>query len=192
MHHLDDQVLGPGEFDQWLDRISARDIDPYAAAAAMTSGVFAGERASTGGRLGIPPLSIDHVGIAVADVEASLKFFTGVLGLPSDSPQDIKGQNTRVRFVDTGDSKLELVESLASDSAIGKFLEKRGPGIHHVALRVPDVRATIARLVAAGVRMIDQEPRRGAHGSLIAFVHPAETHGVLVELKQLGAESEAH
>jgi methylmalonyl-CoA/ethylmalonyl-CoA epimerase len=125
-------------------------------------------------------------------VEASLKFFTGVMGLTSDAPQDIKGQNTRVRFVDTGDSKLELVEPLAPDSAIGKSIEKRGPGLHHVALRVADVRATIARLKAAGVRMIDQEPRRGAHGSLIAFVHPAEAHGVLVELKQLAPSSGDH
>ena len=212
MQHLDSHVLGPGEFDHWLNRISARDIDPYAAAAQMTSGVLGGRvpgsrdttsrdttsevvsdgaSADTTSEVVSPDApSIDHVGIAVADVDASLKFFTGVLGLSSDAPQDIKGQNTRVRFVDTGDAKLELVESLAPGSAIGKFIEKRGPGLHHVALRVPDVRATIAHLVAAGVRMIDQAPRRGAHGSLIAFVHPADTHGVLVELKQL-ADPEA-
>lgn len=126
----------------------------------------------------------------MADVEASLKFFTGVLGLASDAPQDIKGQNTRVRFVDTGDAKLELVESLSPESPIGKYIDKRGPGLHHVALRVNDIHAAIARVVAAGVRMIDQEPRRGAHGSLIAFVHPGDTHGVLVELKQPAGQAE--
>ncbi len=216
MHHMESQVLGPGEFDRWLDRISAREIDPYAAATEMTAGVLGG-RVSPCGKLGadsssfpqgdtrppdadsssLPqgdtrPLSIDHVGIAVADVEASLKFFTGVLGLASDEPQDIASQSTRVRFVDTGDAKLELVESLAPGSPIDKFLEKRGPGAHHVALRVADVRATIDRLVAAGIRMIDLEPRRGAHGSLIAFVHPADTHGLLVELKQPASAAEAH
>ncbi len=213
MHHLEHNVLGPGEFGQWLDRISAREIDPYAAAAEMTSGVFfdgleKGGRVSTCGKLDETPtsfpqsdtrplspdtrLTIDHVGIAVADVDASLKFFTGVLGLTAGKTEDIKSQNTRVRFVDTGDAKLELVESLAPDSAIGKYIEKRGPGLHHVALRVPDIQAAMARVVAAGVRMIDQVPRQGAHGSLIAFVHPGDTHGVLVELKQVAVAPEGN
>ena len=190
MQHLENDVLAPGDFGRWLDRIAAREVDPYGAAAEMTSGVFLpGEGVKktpdviSGSRL----LTIDHVGIAVADVDASLKFFTGVLGLTSGDTEDIKGQNSRVRFVDTGDAKLELVEALAADSPIGKYIEKRGPGLHHVALRVPDIHAAMARVVAAGVRMIDQEPRRGAHGSLIAFVHPGDTHGVLVELKQPGA-----
>ncbi|GMV21556.1 MAG: hypothetical protein AMXMBFR57_15050 [Acidimicrobiia bacterium] len=127
---------------------------------------------------------IDHVGIAVGDADASLRFFTGVLGLESDTPEVISGQGTQVRFVDTGDAKLELVESLADGSPIGKYLAKRGPGIHHVALRVSDIHAAITAIREAGVRMIDEQPRRGAHGSLIAFVHPGDTHGVLVELKQ--------
>lgn len=187
MHHLERDVLAPGEFDRWLDRIASRQIDPYGAAAEMTSGVFfAGERSEK-----TPDVisGIDHVGIAVADVEASLKFFTGVLGLESTGTEDITGQNSRVRFLNTGDARLELVESMAPGSPIGKYIEKRGPGLHHVALRVRDIHAAIARVVAAGVRMIDQVPRRGAHGSLIAFVHPGDTHGVLVELKQPAAES---
>jgi LAO/AO transport system kinase len=222
MQHLEQHVLAPGEFEQWLDRISAREIDPYGAAASVmhkalgkkTWGEFSaqktpdvffanGENRSGNDAVG-PDLApaaakktpdvflIDHVGIAVADVDASLKFFTGVLGLTSDAPQDVKGQNTRVRFVDTGDSKLELVESLAPGTPIGNFIDKRGPGLHHVALRVPDIHAAIAKVTAAGVRMIDQTPRRGAHGSLIAFVHPADTHGVLVELKEPAAHSETH
>jgi LAO/AO transport system kinase len=187
MNHLEHNVLAPGEFGQWLDRIASREKDPYGAAAEMTGGIFAASR-----RGGSQPLVIDHVGIAVADVDAPLKFFTGVLGLTSGETEDIKGQNSRVRFVDTGDAKLELVESLAPDSPIGKYIERRGPGLHHVALRVPDIHAAMARVVAAGVRMIDQEPRRGAHGSLIAFVHPGDAHGVLVELKQPGAAPGKH
>ncbi len=185
MQHLERDVLAPGEFGQWLDRIAAREVDPYGAAAEMTSGVFLVP--SQAKKTPDVISAIDHVGIAVADVDASLRFFTGVLGLTSGETEDIKGQNSRVRFVDTGDAKLELVESLAPDSPIGRYIEKRGPGLHHVALRVADIHAAMARVVAAGVRMIDQEPRRGAHGSLIAFVHPGDTHGVLVELKQPGA-----
>ncbi|HUR20118.1 MAG TPA: methylmalonyl Co-A mutase-associated GTPase MeaB, partial [Vicinamibacterales bacterium] len=202
MQHLEHNVLAPGDFGRWLDRIASRDVDPYLAASQMTSGILqaprnSGGRVSDYGKLAsdgssfpqsdtgpLASLVIDHVGIAVSDVDASLKFFTGVLGLTSGETEDIKGQNSRVRFVDTGDAKLELVESLAPDSPIGKYIEKRGPGLHHVALRVPDIHAAMARVIAAGVRMIDQEPRRGAHGSLIAFVHPGDTHGVLVELKQ--------
>ena len=213
MHHLEHNVLAPGEFGQWLDRISARETDPYSAAAEMTSGVFltpdvisaaapvggvettsevvsAGKLPETTSE--VVSLVIDHVGIAVADVDASLKFFTGVLGLTSGETEDIKSQNSRVRFIDTGDAKLELVESLAPDSAIGKYIAKRGPGLHHVALRVPDIQAAMARVVAAGVRMIDHVPRQGAHGSLIAFVHPGDTHGVLVELKQVAVAPEGH
>jgi LAO/AO transport system kinase len=193
MNHLEHEVLAPGEFGQWLDRIAAREIDPYGAAAKMTSGVFLNpDQTKKTPDVIFSELSIDHVGIAVADVEASLKFFTGVLGLTSSDTEDITGQNSRIRFVNTGDAKLELVEALAPDSPIGKYIEKRGPGLHHVALRVPDIHAAIARVVAAGVRMIDQEPRRGAQGSLIAFVHPGDTHGVLVELKQPGAKAAAH
>ena len=204
MQHLEANVLEPGEFGQILDRISAREVDPYGAAAAVMAqalgNVLGGDFGANelGADFGenmpkSPPSSItgiDHVGIAVADPAASLKFFTDVLGLTSDEPQDVKGQNTRVRFVNTGDAKLELVESLAPGSPIATYLEKRGPGLHHVALRVRDLHAAIAHVVGAGVRMIDKEPRRGAHGSLIAFVHPADTHGVLVELKQPAAAGE--
>jgi LAO/AO transport system kinase len=200
MQHLERHVLAPGEFDAWLDRIAAREVDPYAAAETVMGKALGGRESNElvadlkdeqANQLRAH-LAIDHVGIAVADVDASLKFFTGVLGLASDAPQDIAGQKTRVRFVDTGDAKLELVESLAAGSPIGNFIEKRGPGLHHVALRVADIHAAIAKVTAAGVRMIDQEPRRGAHGSLIAFVHPGDTHGVLVELKQPAAPGEGH
>jgi len=198
MQHLEANVLQPGEFGLWLDRIAAREVDPYGAAATVMGQALGNELGGDFSRSApkSPPsalvAAIDHVGIAVEDADASLKFFTGVLGLTSDAPQDVKGQNTRVRFVNTGDAKLELVESIAPGSPIANYLEKRGPGLHHVALRVCDIHAAIAHVLGAGVRMIDKEPRRGAHGSLIAFVHPAETHGVLVELKQPAASGESH
>lgn len=192
MQHLEANVLQPGEFGRWLDRISAREVDPYGAAASVMAQALPHTTHTTNTTHVTHITGIDHVGIAVADPDASLKFFTGVLGLTSDAPQEVKGQNTRVRFVNTGDAKLELVESIAPGSPIATYLEKRGPGLHHVALRVRDIHAAIAHVVGAGIRMIDKEPRRGAHGSLIAFVHPADTHGVLVELKQPAAPGESH
>ena len=187
MQHLEREVLAPGEFGEWLDRIAAREVDPYSAAATVMARALGAGVSDSAKSLPTGFCGIDHVGIAVADPDASLKFFTDVLGLSSDAPEVISGQHTQVRFVDTGDAKLELVESLDPDSPVGRYLAKRGPGLHHVALRVRDIYAAIARVRDAGVRMIDAEPRRGAHGSLIAFVHPGDTHGVLVELKQPAA-----
>lgn len=187
MQHLEAQVLGAGEFERLLDRIAARDLDPYGAAGQVMAQAF---RQAPAGPAGVT--GIDHVGIAVADADAALQFLTGVLGLPADAPEDVTTQRSRVRFVDTGDARLELVESLDPASPIGTFLTKRGPGLHHVALRVRDIHAAIAHLVASGVRMIDAQPRHGAHGALIAFVHPSATHGVLVELKQPAAAGTEH
>ena len=90
----------------------------------------------------------------------------------------------RAHFIPAGESALELLEATADDSAIAKYVAKRGPGLHHITLRVNDIRAVLARLEAKGVRLIDGTPREGAHGSLVAFIHPASAHGVLVELKQ--------
>jgi methylmalonyl-CoA/ethylmalonyl-CoA epimerase len=128
--------------------------------------------------------TIDHVGIAVEDLEASLKFFRDALGLELEAPEEIPSQRVRAHFLEAGDATLELVESTATDSPIATFLERRGPGLHHVALRVEDIVAALAELKAKGVRLIDETPRPGAHDSLVAFIHPSSTHGVLVELKQ--------
>ena len=131
--------------------------------------------------------SLDHVGIAVESVGESLAFFRDVLGLDVDLPEEIPSQRVRAHFVQAGDATLELVEPTAPDSPIAKFIEKRGPGLHHVCLRVDDIVGALAELKARGVRLIDETPRQGAHHSLIAFVHPASTHGVLLELKQVRA-----
>ena len=127
---------------------------------------------------------LDHVGIAVSDLQASLAFFKDVLGLHVESSEEIASQRVRATFVNTGTSTFELLEATAADSPIAKYLEKRGPGMHHVALRVDDIEAALAHLRGRGIRLIDEQPRPGAEGALVAFIHPSASHGVLVELKQ--------
>ena len=128
---------------------------------------------------------LDHVGIAVRDLNDAFRFYREDLGLEIDAAEEVGSQRVRAHFIPVGESALELLEATSADSAIAKFVEKRGPGLHHVALRVDDIRAALAELKARGVRLIDEQPRPGAHHSLVAFLHPASTHGVLVELKQI-------
>jgi methylmalonyl-CoA epimerase len=127
---------------------------------------------------------LDHIGIAVADLDASLAFFRDVLGLEVDAPEEVASQRVRAHFLHMGPSSLELLEATTPESAIARFVEKRGPGLHHVALRVEDIDAALAYLTARGVRLIDAVARPGAEGARVAFVHPAAAHGVLVELKE--------
>jgi methylmalonyl-CoA/ethylmalonyl-CoA epimerase len=128
--------------------------------------------------------AIDHVGIAVRDLAEALAFYRDALGLEVEAPEEVRSQRVRAHFLPVGAARLELLEPTAPDSPIARYLDKRGPGLHHVALRVEDIRAALADLKARGVRLIDEEPRPGAHGALVAFLHPASTHGVLVELTQ--------
>jgi methylmalonyl-CoA epimerase len=127
---------------------------------------------------------LDHVGIAVRELDAALAFYRDTLGLELDAPEEVSSHRVRAHFVRTGDALLELLESTQPDSPIARFVDKRGPGLHHIALRVDDIQAALDHLRARGVRLIDEAPREGAHGSLVAFIHPASAHGVLVELKQ--------
>jgi methylmalonyl-CoA/ethylmalonyl-CoA epimerase len=127
---------------------------------------------------------LDHVGIAVANVADAFAFYRDALGLEIEAPELVASQNVRAHFVATGQSALELLEATADDSPIAKYVAKRGPGLHHITLRVDDIEAALARLKERGVRLIDDAPRPGAHGSLVAFIHPSSAHGVLVELKQ--------
>ena len=130
---------------------------------------------------------LDHIGIAVSDLPASLAFFRDALGLHLEVSEEVASQRVRAHFLSTGRSSLELLEATAADSPIAKYLEKRGAGLHHVALRVDDIAAALAHLKARGVRLIDERARPGAEGALVAFIHPSATHGVLVELKQPAA-----
>ena len=127
---------------------------------------------------------LDHVGIAVSDLHASLAFFRDVLGLHVEASEEVVSQRVRATFVSTGSSTLELLEATAPDSPIAKYLDKRGPGLHHVALRVDDIEAALAHLKSRGIRVIDEKPRPGAEHALVAFIHPSAANGVLVELKQ--------
>ncbi len=127
---------------------------------------------------------LDHVGIAVSDLQASLAFFKDVLGLHVEMSEEIRSQKVRAHFLSTGQSTLEVLEPTAPDSPIAKYLDKRGPGIHHVALRVDDIDAALAHLKSRGIRLIDERARPGAEGAMVAFIHPSAAHGVLVELKQ--------
>jgi methylmalonyl-CoA epimerase len=127
---------------------------------------------------------LDHIGIAVGNVEQALAFYRDALGLHVETPEEVPSQRVRAHFIPVGEPALELLEATASDSAIAKYLERRGPGLHHITLRVDDLRAALAQLKAKGVRLVDEEPRLGAEGALVAFVHPAAAHGVLVELKE--------
>ena len=127
---------------------------------------------------------LDHIGIAVADLDAALAFYRDALGLEIEAPEEVPSQRVRAHFIPAGGTALELLEATADDSPIAKFVAKRGPGLHHITLRVDDIGTALAELKARGVRLIDEAPRAGAHGSLVAFVHPSSAHGVLVELKQ--------
>jgi len=129
---------------------------------------------------------INHIGIAVQSIDAVIPFYRDQLGMKSIGQEDVPEQKVRVAMLCVGESKIELLEPLSSDSPVAKFLEKNGQGIHHVAYEVEDIKAAIAKLAAEGCRMIDESPRNGAHGALIAFVHPKSSHGVLTELCQTG------
>jgi methylmalonyl-CoA/ethylmalonyl-CoA epimerase len=136
--------------------------------------------------------TLDHIGIAVRDLETALAFYRDALGLEVEAPEEVASQHVRAHFIRVGESSLELLEATAPDSAIARYVDKRGPGIHHITLRVDDIAAVLARLRARGVRLIDETPRPGAEGALVAFIHPSATHGVLVELKQPAAGGAAH
>ena len=125
---------------------------------------------------------IAHIGIAVPALDAILPFYRDVLGMPEVPLDDADG--ARIAGVAAGESLVELLQAEATDSPIGKFLAKRGPGIHHVCFAVDDLEGTLARCRAAGIRLIDETPRVGAEGKRIAFLHPSSTGGVLVELSE--------
>ena len=127
---------------------------------------------------------LDHIGIAVNDLEKALGFYRDGLGLDIDVTEDVPSQAVRAHFVETGNAKLELLEATSPESPIARSIERRGAGLHHITFRVNDLVETLDYLRERGVQLIDDIPRNGAEGSLVAFVHPRSTHGVLVELKQ--------
>ncbi len=127
-------------------------------------------------------MKIDHIGIATRGVAEAAAFWREALGCDVSETEEVAEQKVRVGMLPIGESRIELLEATSEDSPISKFLEQRGPGIHHIALRVDDIRAALAELKETGARLIDDAPRKGADGCLVAFVHPSSAGGVLVEL----------
>jgi methylmalonyl-CoA/ethylmalonyl-CoA epimerase len=125
---------------------------------------------------------IDHIGIATPQLQEALSVWRDTLGLSVNSTDEVAEQGVRVALLAIGETHIELLEPLSEDSPVGKFLQKRGPGIHHIALRVANIREALSELKAKGARLIDETPRIGANGCLVAFIHPSATNGVLVEL----------
>ena len=128
--------------------------------------------------------TLDHIGIAVGDLGQALAFYRDALGLEVGPPEEVPSQRVRAHFLPAGEATIELLEPTSADSPIARFIDRRGPGVHHVTLRVDDLRDVLVRLKERGIRLIDEQPQVVADGALIAFVHPASTHGVLVELIQ--------
>ncbi|MBQ8692196.1 MAG: methylmalonyl-CoA epimerase [Synergistaceae bacterium] len=132
------------------------------------------------------PSIIDHIVIAVKNIDEALKFWQDTLGVKCTGVEEVADQKVKTAFLPLKDSELELLEPTSSDSPVAKFMEKNNDrgGMHHVALRVENVEAALEELKAKGVRLIDEKPRRGAGGAMIAFIHPAATGGILLELSQ--------
>ena len=126
--------------------------------------------------------NIDHIGIAVKSIEQAGKFYTDVLELDIEDIETVTEQKVNVAFIPITDSEVELLESVEPDGPVAKYIEKRGEGIQHIAFRVDDINRCLEELKEKGVRLIDQTPRHGAGGAKIAFIHPKETNGVLVEI----------
>jgi len=127
---------------------------------------------------------VSHIAIAVPDIEQAAKFYEEKLGLRLVGREDVAGSKVTVGFIPVGETRIELVQPAAPDSPITKFLETRGPGLQHICFEVDDVAAELKRLDSAGVKLIDKVPHPGAHGTMVGFIHPASTGGVLVELSQ--------
>ena len=129
-------------------------------------------------------MKVDHIGIATHRIDEAIGLWRDTLGLQVDFTEEVTDQGVRVAMLPLGETHIELLEPLRQDSPVGRFLEKRGPGIHHIAVKVKDIRASLAQLKEKGTKLIDEIPRTGARGCLVAFVHPSSANGVLLELVQ--------
>jgi len=127
------------------------------------------------------PSHIEHIGIAVTDLEESIKYYSEVLGLECYAIEEVADQKVRTAFFRVGDTKIELLESTDPEGPVGRFIEKKGPGVHHLAFAMEDVGKALEHASGKGVQLIDKEPRRGAEGLKIGFLHPRSTFGVLTE-----------
>ena len=132
---------------------------------------------------------IDHVGVAVSDLDAAAALYERTLGMPMAHRERVESQGVEAALLDVGDGHVELLQPLGADTAVGKFIERRGEGLHHVAYAVEDIEATLERLRGAGLELIDEQPRAGIRGSRVAFVHPKATGSVLTEIVEPAEEA---
>ncbi|MBK7601140.1 MAG: methylmalonyl-CoA epimerase [Acidobacteria bacterium] len=132
---------------------------------------------------------IQHLGVAVSSIEDALNFWREGMGLELGAVEVVEDQGVKVALLPIGESRIELLEPTGDETPVGKFIAKRGQGIHHICVEVDDVAAKLEELKTRGVRLIDEQPRIGAAGALVAFIHPANTGGVLIELTQKGTGS---
>jgi LAO/AO transport system kinase len=167
-----ERLISPAELEHAAAEVAAGRLDPYA---------FLDLR--------LPPVSLDHVGVAVSSVGAALAFYRDLLGLAVQGEEEVPQERVRAALLPLGDSRLELLEPTAADSPIARFLAKRGPGLHHIALRLPDLTAALDRLRAAGIHLVTDTIQRGAGGHRYIFIHPAAAGGVLVELVESSKEN---
>lgn len=169
--------LSEGSLKTLAEQVAARQTDPYTVVESIMESSFGihGEAAAR---------KINHLGVAVDSIEDALKFWKDGLGLELHEIEVVEDQGVKVAMLPVGESRIELLEPTGSETPVGKFISKRGPGIHHVCIEVDDVASRLSQLKAKGIKLIDEAPRPGAGGMLVAFIHPASTGGVLVELVQ--------
>jgi methylmalonyl-CoA/ethylmalonyl-CoA epimerase len=129
-------------------------------------------------------MKLDHLGIAVRSISDSLKFYTDALGLEVEGRETVESEGVHVALIPVGESRIELLEPVSEDTVVGRFIAKRGEGLHHISYEVEDLEGKIEALKAQGVRFLEGYPKRGAEGKLVAFLHPASANGVLVELSE--------
>ncbi|MCD6362970.1 MAG: methylmalonyl-CoA epimerase [Synergistetes bacterium] len=131
-------------------------------------------------------IKVDHIGIAVKSISEALKLYEETLGIKCEGVEEVPDQKVKTAFLPVGDTEIELLESTAPDGPVAKFIEKRGEGLHHIALRVENIEEALEELKGKGIRLIDEKPRKGAGGARIAFLHPKATGGVLLEICERG------
>jgi LAO/AO transport system kinase len=176
------QSVSADQLKEWAALVAARQRDPYSIVEEIISAATPTSMTHSSSSSLNAPRKINHLGVAVSTIDDALKFWRDGLGLELHEIEVVADQGVRTAMLPLGESRIELLEATGEDTPVGKFLAKRGAGIHHVCVEVADIAATLAQLQAQGIRLIDEQPRRGAGGMLVAFVHPASTGGVLVEL----------
>ena len=191
LEHAEHRVLKPGAFDRVVNQVAGAEVDPYTAADAVMDQALRSPLGANRLDDAQPTTGVlEHIGIAVRDLDTAVEFYRDALGLELEGVEEVvSSQQVRAQFVSAGGATLELLEATSPQSAIARSIERRGPGLHHLTLRVDDIAVVLARLKARGVRLIDEEPRAGAGGHRVAFIHPSAAHGVLVELMESPAST---